>query len=177
MAEGVRKYRKGVTIVLAEPEAFNDWRSPTAAELNNPLLVYEITCALSEEGTVFTLGDPETDSTLSFCDEAGIETPTTPNPEVVLEIFRNELNDNDEIAPDGVYNLAFNLLKHADVNYFAVLRVGKDSDEPFAIGDRVNLVGINTDLPVDVYGVNEKIRLSNTGLPDGNVNWRWKLVS
>lgn len=177
MAEGVRQYRKGVTILLVEKEAFADWRNPVSAEFNDSVLAHEITCALNEDGTTFTLGDPDTDASLSFCDEAGMETPTVDNPEVVLEIFRNLTNDNNEAAPLGVYNKAFNLLKHADVEYFAVLRVGKDSDQPFAAGDRVRMVGIRTDLPVDVYGVNENIRLSNTGLPTGDLNWGYKLAA
>jgi hypothetical protein len=45
-----RLYRENVTFALALPEAFADWEAPTAAELNGTL-VYDITCALNEDGT------------------------------------------------------------------------------------------------------------------------------
>lgn len=178
MAEGDRLYRKAVRIDLAYPEAFVDWQNPTAAELNDGVFVKNITCSLNEDGTTISLGDPETDASMSFCDEAGIETPTIDNPEVVLEIFRNETNDRDEVAPFEVNNIAFDLLGHEDVPYIVILRVGaKDSDDVYTIGDRINMIGIRTDVPVDVYGNNEKIRLSNTGLPTGDINWRYKVLA
>ena len=45
-----RMYRANVTLCLARPEAFADRTAPTAAELHGAL-VYNITCALNEDGT------------------------------------------------------------------------------------------------------------------------------
>ena len=69
----IRLYRENVTIALAFPEAFADWQNPTAAELNSAL-VYNITCALNEDGTTFDLADSDTDDTITFCQAAGSNT-------------------------------------------------------------------------------------------------------
>ena len=60
-----RLYRANVTFCLAHPEAFANRTAPTAAELNGAL-VKNITCALNEDGTTFTLGDSDTDDSLTF---------------------------------------------------------------------------------------------------------------
>lgn len=166
-----RLYRENITFILALPEAFADWEAPTAAELNGPL-VYEITCALSEDGTTFDLGDSDTDDSLSFCQRAGAQSPTFYNPEIVYEAFRSENPTASNIA-----NTAFGLLAFPDIEYFAGLRVGKDSDAAFAIGDRVSLVRVATDLPADVAGAGENIRLSNTLLNKGDLTWNFEVAA
>src|SRR5690625_7385913 len=84
-------YRWGV----ASPLAFEDWRTPTVAELNaNPTndpegLIFDLTCALDTDGNTFDLTDPDTDDSTSFCQEATVETPISLNVDIVLEIFRD----------------------------------------------------------------------------------------
>lgn len=175
MAEGERLYRKAVTIDLYYPEAFADFKAPTSAELNDPTYRVELSCTLDEATTEFTLNDPEVDDSMSFCDEAGVSNPTIDNPLVTLTIFRDA--DNDAVAPTDEYNIAFEHLAHPDIPYWAVLRVGPDSDTAYAIGDRVNIVGVTTDFPVDVYSTGENIRLTNNMLPSGDINWRYELVA
>ena len=157
-----RLYRENIFLGLAFVEAFADWQAPTAAELNGAL-VEDLTCALNEDGTTFDLGDSDTDDSLSFCQVAGAVSPTFMNPEVVYEAFRSK-----DATDDNVANTAFGLLAFPDVEYFAILRVGKDSDVAFAVGDRVSLVRVSTDYPVDVAGAGENIRLSNTLLSKGS---------
>jgi hypothetical protein len=168
----VRLYRENVTLALALPEAFADWEAPTAAELNNSDLVFNITCALNEDGTTFNLADSDTDDSLSFCQAAGSISPTLFNAEVVFEAFRSM----DPMAANTA-NEAFGLMAFPDVEYFAIQRIGKESDVNFAIGDRVSMVRVKTDFPVDVAGAGENIRIQNNFLFQGDINWNFEVVS
>ena len=165
-----RLYRENVTFLLAHPEAFADATTPTAAELNNTDLVFNITCALNEDGTEFTLGDSDTDDTITFCDKAGVSTPTFYNPSVVFEAFRDA-----DIEAAGVFNEAFDLLAFPDIEYIAVLRVGERSDTAFAAGDRIKMVGVKTDYGTDVVGSGENIRIMQTFLNNDFVNWNYEV--
>lgn len=167
----VRLYRENITFLLALPEAFADRTAPTAAELNGPL-VYNITCALNEDGTEFTLGDSDTDDSLTFCSKAGVSTPTFYNPTVVFEAFRDA-----DTAAAGEFNEAFDLLAWPDVEYIAILRVGERSDTAFAAGDRVKMVGVKTDYGIDVVGNGENVRISQSFLDNDFVNWNYEVAS
>jgi hypothetical protein len=168
----VRLFRENTTFLLALPEAFADWENPTAAELNNSDLVFNITCALNEDGTTFDLADSDTDDSLSFCQAAGTITPTLFNAEVVYEAFRSMDPTNDNTA-----NTAFGLMAFPDVEYFAILRVGEESDVNFTTGDRVSMVRVKTDFPVDVAGAGENIRIQNNFLFQGDINWNYEVTS
>ena len=167
----VRLYRENITFLLAHPEAFANRTAPTAAELNG-LLVHNITCALNEAGTEFTLGDSDTDDTLTFCSKAGIKTPTFYNPTVTMEAFRDA-----DITANGEFNKAFDLLAWPDVEYIAILRVGKRSDAAFAVGDKIKMVGVKTDWGTDVVGNGENIRISQAFLPNDFVNWNYEVAA
>ena len=166
-----RLYRESILFALAHPEAFADPAQPTEDELNG-VLVHNITCALNEDGTEFTLGDSDTDDSLTFCQRAGISTPTFYNPTVVFEAFRDA-----DVDADGVFNLALELLAFEDVPYIAILRVGKDSDEAFAVGDRIKMVGVKTDYGVPVVGNGENQRISQSFLNNDFVNWNYEVAS
>ena len=166
-----RLYRENVTFALALPEAFADWEAPTAAELNGAL-VYNITCALNEGGTSFDLGDSDTDDSLSFCQAAGAVSPTYYNPAVAFEAFRSEDPTDDNTA-----NTAFGLMAFPDVEYLAILRVNGAPDAVFAVGERVSLVRVKTDNPVDVIAAGENIRISNAFLSQGDVNWNYEVAA
>jgi len=167
-----RLYRENVTFLLAHPEAFADATAPTAAELNNTDLVFNITCALNEDGTEFTLGDSDTDDTITFCDKAGVSTPTFYNPSVVFEAFRDA-----DTAATGVFNEAFDLLAFPDIEYIAVLRVGERSDTAFSAGDRIKMVGVKTDYGTDVVGNGENIRINQAFLNNDFVNWNYEVAA
>lgn len=166
-----RVYRENIRIDVAYPEAFANFATPTETELNNSDLVKNITCALDEDGTEFTLGDPDTDDSLSFCDSAGNQTATFQNPSVTLSTYLDEDRD-----ATGVYNLALAHLAFPDAPLIPILRVGHDSDLAYAAGQRINMVGGKTDLPVSVQESGTNARLSNTILPDGNVNWGYVIA-
>lgn len=165
-----RLYRESVTYLLVFPEGIADWQNPTAAELNGAL-ANNPTCALNEDGTVFNLTDSDTDDTITFCQAAGSVTPTTYNAEVVFEAERSK----DPTASNQA-NDAFALLAFPDIEYFAVKRIGKPSDAPFVANDVVSVVRVATDLPVDVAGNGENIRISNTLLQKGDIAWNVRVA-
>lgn len=161
-----RLYRESIRFDLAAPEAFANPAEPTLAELNDSTLVWNVTCALDEEATEFTLGDPDTDESLSFCDAAGNQTATFKNPTVVFASFRDE-----DRSANGLYNLTQSLLAFPDIPYIAILRVGYDSDLNYAADQRINMVGVNTDLPVSLEESGSQARIQNSFLNTGFVNW------
>ena len=166
-----RMYRANVTLCLAHPEAFADRTAPTAAELNSAL-VKNITCALNEDGTTFTLGDSDTDDSLTFCDEGNLSAPTFYNPEVVFEAFRDA-----DTAAAGEFNEALDLIAFPDIEYIAIQRIGQDSDTNFASGDRIKMVGVKTDFGIDVVGNGENQRISQSFLNNDFVNWNYEVAS
>ena len=167
-----RIFRQTVRIDLAYPEAFANFAAPTAAELNNATLVKNITCALDEESTEFTLNDPDTDDSLSWCDPAGTQTATFKNPNVTLVAYR----DADRSAA-GIYALALSHLNSPDNPLIAILRVGLPYGTAYATNQFIRMVGGKTDLPVNVEENGSNARISNTLLPDGTVNWNYKIAS
>lgn len=167
-----RLYRESITFALAEPEAFADRSAPTAAELNNAVLVHNITCALWEDETEFTLGDPDTDDGLTFCSKAGISTPTFDNPTVVFSV----LLDADRTA-NGEFNEATNLVRFEDREYIAILRIGPDSDVAFADDDYVRMVHVATDFAPFTISSGENARITQTFLNRGWSNWNYKVGS
>lgn len=167
-----RLFRQTVRIDIAYPEAFANPASPTAAELNNATLVKNITCALDEENTEIGLNDPDTDDSLSFCDAAGSESATFKNPNVVLTAYR----DADRSAT-ATYALAFNHLAFPDEPYIVILRVGAAYDAAYATNQFIKMVGGRSDLPVSLEENGENARIQNTILPDGFVNWNYKILA
>src|SRR5690606_32201117 len=128
--------RTSVSWYVALPEAFADWRSPTAAEMNDDEYVINISC-IDEDGTTFNLGDSDTNDRYSYCDDSGIDRPTFYNPEATLAIYR----DADRTA-DGQFNKALELFMKPDHRYFIIKRVGDQDNGPeavVAIGDRLKI--------------------------------------
>lgn len=168
--------RNSVTWKLFDVAAFVDRNSPKVAELNtaNVRLGIDITCALDEEGTTFTVGSSELDERLSFCDSVGVSRPGQANPELTLAIYR----DKDRAA-DGVFKKAFDWLRHADREYIIVQRVG-DQDSgplngtaaaPFATTDDIRMMAFRTDLPVDTLANGDPALLTQAGLTAGWLRW------
>ena len=167
-----RLFRQTIRIDLAYPEAFVNPAKPTVAELNNAVLVKNITCALDEDNTEFTLNDPDTDDSLSFCDAAGSQTATFKNPAVTLSAYR----DADRVA-NGLYNMVFNHLIHPDVPYIAILRVGLDETIAYGAGQYIRMVGGRTDIGVSIEESGQNARIQSAFLPDGFVNWNHRVTA
>ena len=167
-----RMYRANVTFCLAYPEAFADRTAPTAAELNNATLVKNITCALNEDGTTFTLGDSDTDDSITFCDAGNVSSPTFYNPEVTMEAFRDA-----DVAAAGEFNEAFDLMAFPDVAYIAIMRVGGLSTDVFATGDRVKMVGVKTDYGIDTLASGENVCITQSFLNNDFTNWNYEVAA
>lgn len=171
--------RNSVTWVAYDMAAFADLANPTLAELNttNPALKLDITCALDEEGTTFTLGSSEQDERLSFCDGVGTSRPAGINPEAALAFYR----DKDRNA-EGVFNAALDWFKHEDFEFVLALRVGpQDSGptgtlpgelaKPFELTDDIRLGTFNTDFPIDTLADGDPALLTVTPLASGFLSW------
>lgn len=159
-------FREHVSFYLAFAEAFANREDIQAAEMNDGItngLVFNVTCALNEDGTTFGLGESDTDDSLSFCQAAGAVSPTTQNPEIVYQAFRS----TDPVAVNQA-NTAFGLLAFPDVEYIAIVRVGESPDETVQAGDRLRAVTVATDYPVDDFGENSNVSLTQNFL---NAGW------
>ena len=180
----IRLYDPAVRIYLASPLAFADWTTPTAAELNanstnDPNgLIWNLTCAIDRADSTFDLDDAEVDDSLSFCQVAGTTNPTSYNPNIVLSSFRSteawEISDPTSL---NTANLAFSLMAWRAVEYFAIMSVGEENDELFAVGDRVKMARVGTVDPVDVIGTGEMVKLTQNFRPLGDVNWNYRVAS
>lgn len=168
--------RNSVTWKIFDIAAFADPSAPTVAELNtaNENLGLDITCALDEETTTWTLGSSDLDERLSFCDTTGTARPTNINPELTLSIFRDE----DRTA-NGVFNKTLDWLKHVDFRFILVQRVGPQDSGPrdgvaaktFAVTDDIRLGRFITDYPIDVTANEDPVLLQSTPTPDGLLLW------
>lgn len=166
--------RTSVSWYLAHPEAFADRVNPTSAEFAGDL-VYDITCAVDEEGTTFQLTDSDTDDRYSYCTESGVDRPTSYNPTVELGFYR----DADRTAT-GAFADAFNLLHFPDVPLYVIKRVGDQENTPgtaVAAGDIVSMQYIKTDYGIDTVAAEDPAMMTQGGLQQGWVNWQHTLAS
>jgi hypothetical protein len=170
MAEVTSKLRRpGVSWRIAYPEAFANPAEPTVAELNNALLVKDISCAVDEDGTTFQIADSDTDDRLGYCDQSGVTRPTNINPEAVLAIYE----DQDRNA-NGQFNLAKEHLLFPDSVFFLIKRVGpqsKMSDTPFDATDQIKMMRVRTDYGVPTIANDDPAMIVQTLLDDGLVSW------
>ena len=168
-----RLYRPNIYYGLAELEAFANPLAPTTTELNAANgLIFNITCALDEGNTDFTLGNSDADSALTFCSVGGSSSPTLYNPSVKF----TALLDKDRTAT-GIFNGARDRMAFADENFYAIERVGKASDQPFAVGDRVSIIQVKTDLPVWIVGSKTNAAIQQNFLANNLTNWGFKLLT
>lgn len=168
--------RNSVTWLWADPHAFNDATDIKLAELNsvNENLILDITCALDEDTTTFTLGSSDMDERLSFCDGVGTSRPTSINPELTLGIYRDE----DRTA-NGVFNKVLNRFKHVGQSFYIVQRVGpQDSGsrngvaaKTFEGTDDIRVGLFTTDYPIDTLAEEDPALMTITPLLGGFLAW------
>lgn len=179
-----RLFGPATRFLLASPLAFADWQNPTSAELNaNPTnspngLVWDLTCALSEDGTQFDLADSETDDSLSFCQVAGAVNPTNYNAEIVFSVFRAK--ERWEVSDSNTFNtaeLARTLLSYKGIEYFAILSVGEEAGAAFAVGDRIKMALVSTDYATDEIGAGDMALLNQDFASRGSILWNAELAS
>lgn len=145
--------RANVTLLLAYPEYAANPLAPTAAELNAQFawsptasqgnMVFNVSCATKDDYTM-NQTDSDTDDTKTVCDEGEVTTPTFQNYEVSLDFLRDK-----SVTDQGTFNLAAELGRSADRDFYAIKRVGKAATEAFAIGDVLKIYSVKSDFPQD----------------------------
>lgn len=166
-----RLYRGTIKMGVAAPEAFANWQTPVAAELNGSMS-WDLTPALIESGTKFELGNSTADNTLTFASTAGYQNLTFYQPSIVLEFNRSMSATGADQA-----NLAYQLLQFPDTDYFGWLRIGKDPVLPFVAGDRVSMIHFTTDWPMENIASGKNVSMTSTGITQGDVLWQYTLAS
>lgn len=172
--------RSNITVLLAYPEAFADPANPTAAELNDQFaygtnedaMVFNISCAITDEGYTFNLNESDTDDTRTICDVGQVQNPTFQNYEVSFDALRDE-----DVDAEGVFNLLWNLTKGLDRPFWAITRIGKPQTAPFAVNDDIRMLGLVTDNGIDLVEDNTLIQWGARFKPDGQVVWNYRLAA
>lgn len=162
--------RANITVLAAYPEAFVDPNAPTSAELNDQFvystnedaMVFNITCAIVDDGYTANVTDSETDDTRTICDIGQVQNPTFGTYEISFDALRDA-----SVTDNGVFNLFFDLFKGIDRPYRIITRIGKPPTATFAANDVIKTFGVNTDYPIDIVEDNALVkfgaRFKNTG--------------
>ena len=182
MAYSTRLTRPNQTWALAKYAAFANPLTPTAAELNNASFVSLFSCALTEDGTSMTLGDSETDDTLTFCSIGNESTPTYRNPTAQWTVLKeaNTGGSGSTVHLTSLYNKAWAWLSFPDVPYWVISRTGPNAsqDIAFATGQKIKMALFNTDYKVEAPEQTNSGRFSQTFLYGGGaINWNYQIAS
>jgi hypothetical protein len=182
MAYSTRLTRPNQTWALAKQDAFVNPLAPTTTELNNAGFVSFFSCALTEDGTSLTLGDSETDDTLTFCSIGNESTPTFKNPQAQWTFLKeaNTGGSGSTVDLTSLYNKAWAWLAFPDVPYWVISRTGPNAsqDIPFAIGHKIKMALFTTDYAVETPDQSTSARLSQSFLFNGGsgVVWNYQLT-
>lgn len=163
---GTSRLRRGtIKMGVAFPEAFADWTNPQVSELNGPLS-FDLTPALVEAGSKFNLEASTVQSYIPFAATTAVNDLTFFQPSVAYEFNRS----TSPTASDQA-NLAYQLLGFADTHLFVWSRIGPDSAIGFGPGDRVSMVRVKTDWPVETVSSGKVVTMTQSFLPDGDLIW------
>lgn len=170
-----------LTIMYAYPEAFADWRAPTAAELNAQFafsptasqgnMVFNISCAILDDYTL-NQTDSDTDDTRTICDVGEVSNPTFMNFEASIDSLRDE-----SLTDEGLFNMAAELTRAPDRPGIWIKRIGFTANTLFAIGQDVSLFPTLTDFPQDVVDAGSLVRHGARLIPNGAPTINFRLVA
>lgn len=182
MAYSTRLTRPNQTWALAKQDAFANPLAPTAAELNATGFVSFFSCALVEDGTSLTLGDSDTDDTLTFCSIGNETTPTFANPSAQWTFFKeaNTGGSGSTVDLTSLLNKAWAWLGWADVPYWVISRTGPNAsqDIAFAAGQKIKMVQFNTDFPAEAPEQTSNGRLQQNFLYSGGpIVWNYQIAA
>lgn len=185
MGYSTRLTRPNQSWALAKADAFANPAAPTTAELNNANFVSFFSCALTEDGTSLTLGDSETDDTLTFCSIGNESTPTFYNPAAQWTFLKeaNTGGSGSTVDLTSLYNKIWAWLAFPDVPYWVISRTGPDAsqDVPWAVGHRLKMALFSTDYLVEAPEQAASGKASQTFLFGGGVasavNWNYKIAA
>lgn len=173
--------RANYTIMLAYPEYAVNPLKPTAVELNDQFvfdtnedgIVFNVSCAiLDDSANNVNQTSSDTDSTMTICDLAAVETPTFVNYEVSLDALRDE-----DIDAKGLYNLIRELTISPDRPFYVITRIGKSQNTAFAINDVISIFGVSTDNPVDIVEDNTLLGHGARFKPTGEYAINYKVAA
>ena len=172
-----RLTRPAQTWALALESAFVDPAHPTIAELNDRRFVHFISCALTEDGTELTLGDSETDSTITFCSIGNEVSLTQYNATGNIQwlCYANTGGSGSTVDLTSLFNKVTAMLGSPDVPYWFISRTGPQfsQDQAFAAGQYIKMAKFLTDYPQWVLDNNTPIKGLNSLAFTGDVNWNY----
>ena len=153
--------------------ALNTWQSVITANAVNASIGGNISQAVLDSAKL-GLAASATDSVLLITSVGNEVTPTLTKVNATVEIFR----DQDPLG-NGVFNLAWQLLREADIRYILVDRIqgGKKSTTVFATGDVVSLYIVKTDNGIDNIGDGKFTAMTQNFIPTGVVNPNYTLLA
>lgn len=161
--------RTNIGFWLIYPEHIDDIENISVDALNNSTYVKNITCALTEADTAFTLGESAGSDELTFCSKGNEASLGARTPTVTFAGLRDADND-----ADGVYNLFRDHVQWVDVPYYALMRIGKNYAAPFTATDKLFIVGVTTNVATDTIADQSSVKIVQNFIPDGKVNWNFK---
>lgn len=178
MSTGAKTLRGNVTVWAVRPEAFTtaEWALPLsaakwAAGISSGLIT-EISCAI-EDGYSLNLTGSSTDSSLSVCDIAEIESPMFFEYEASLDLFRNKPGTID--TPD--YDIALALFDGLDTEYFLVKRVDSPQGGTVTAGHVLSAFGVKTDYGQDLGDDNSMQMFGARFKPTGAINTNFTVAA
>ncbi len=182
MAFSTRLTRPNQTWALAKQAAFANPLAPTSTELNNASFVSLFSCALTEDGTSMTLGDSDTDDTLTFCSIGNESTPTYRNPTAQWTVLKeaNTGGSGSTVDLTSLYNKAWAWLAFPDVPYWVISRTGPNAsqDIAFAAGQKIKMALFNTDYKIEAPEQTNASRFQQNFLYGGGaIVWNYQIAS
>lgn len=182
MAYSTRLTRPNQSWALAKYAAFANPLAPTTAELNNASFVSFFSCALTEDGTSMSLGDSDTDDTLTFCSIGNEQTPTYKNPTAQWSVLKEANTGGSGTTVDltSLYNKAWAWLAFPDVPYWVISRTGPNNsqDAAFAVGHKIKMALFNTDYKVEAPDQTNSARFTQQFLYGGGaIVWNYQIAS
>lgn len=178
-----RLTRNSQTWALAFETAFANPAAPTTTELNNATFVHKFSCALTESGTSLVKAGSDTDDEISFCSVGNESTPVQANFTAQLTGWHdaNTGGSGSTVDLTSLFNKFVAFTDWADVPYYVISRTGEQGsqDAAFVVGDRVKIVGFNTDHPVEVVEQGSTLKRQANLLysPTMGFAWNYKLVA
>lgn len=159
-----------VGIWIAYPEAFADPSNPQVAELNNTKMVFNESCAITQDYNLNQTASATQNGT-TICDVAEREVMTSRNYQIELPFFRHE-----NITDVNVNNTLWTLTRDRGVEYIVIKRLGKPQNETFASGDVISLYGGTTASLVDNISDGALLTSTATLNPNGFINPRFEVA-
>lgn len=176
-----RLTRPNVTWALAYESAFANPAAPTTTELNERRFVHLISCALTEDGTEMTLGDSETDDTLTYCSVGSEVTRTFASVNATLTWLKDANTGGSGSTADNtsLFNKVTSLLGAPDAPYWLIKRVGPNAsqDVNFAVGHVIKMAKFTTDLSVLTLEQNRPVRGTQNLLFTGELNYNYTVAA